>query len=113
MPCKLAGGRVEVHGHKILYVGGCAEASLSDVVWAYDVEADVWESFARMSGWALSLRARPDGARRRVASAGGRGRFLGRGCAWGRERLLRARGPAPLREVRVFRRRVSAAVANL
>jgi hypothetical protein len=49
MPCKLAGGRVEVHGNKILYVGGCAEASLSDVVWAYDVETDVWEAFARMS----------------------------------------------------------------
>jgi hypothetical protein len=49
MPCKLAGGRVEVHGNKILYVGGCAEASLSDVVWAYDVELDVWEPFARMS----------------------------------------------------------------
>jgi len=49
MPCKLAGGRVEVHGNKILYVGGCAEASLSDVVWAYDVDADVWEPFARMS----------------------------------------------------------------
>jgi len=49
MPCKLAGGRVEVHGNKILYVGGCAEASLSDVVWAYDVETDVWEPFARMS----------------------------------------------------------------
>merc|ERR1719473_1540240 len=49
MPCKLAGGRVEVHGNKILYVGGCAEASLSDVVWAYDVDDDVWEPFACMS----------------------------------------------------------------
>merc|ERR1719359_2661989 len=49
MPWKLAGGRVEVLGNKILYVGGCAEASLSDVVWAYDVEADEWEPFARMS----------------------------------------------------------------
>merc|ERR1719262_1704760 len=39
----------EVYGNKILYVGGCAEASLSDVVFAYDVETDVWEPFARMS----------------------------------------------------------------
>ena len=57
LPTKLAGGRVEVDRGRILYVGGCAELSLSDVVWSYDTDRDVWEPYTRPRGGSARRRA--------------------------------------------------------
>jgi hypothetical protein len=89
LPVKLAGGRVQVYGKNILYVGGCAEASLSDVVWSYSTEKDIWEPYARMSVGrsAFALGRLENGEAPALVVAGG---FLDEDVAGGRDAAFSA-----------------------